>query len=150
MRSAPPVVFTVGRFAGGARVSLGLAVFSALPALPLWPDGADGVVSAWIWPTVWVLVALLSWRLWGREALPPGELRWDSEAWTYQDQDGSALPVHVTVLLDLGQAMLLEVKGLQGTGSGARCTWLTEKQSEKQRPGLWHACRCAVFGRDIL
>lgn len=146
MRSAPPVVYPVGRFVWGTRFLLALAVFSAVFLLGLWRETAYSVVLGWTGLVVWALAALLGWRLWGRETLPPGELRWDGAGWTHQAQEGVATPVHVAVLWDVGQALLVQVKAVQEHRGGPRCAWLAEKQS----PALWHACRCAVFGRDIL
>ena len=153
MRSAPPVVFPVGRSVWGPRTGLALAALSAWAVFGLWQGSAEvgwSVFSAGPWwggLLAWTLAALLSWRLWTREALPPGELRWDSEDWTYQGSDGLPQPVHLVALWDIGPAILVELS-FQGHQPWAcrRFAWLTRGQM----PGLWHACRCAIFGRDIL
>lgn len=146
MRSAPPVQVPVGRFAWIARVTIVLAICTAGFFAGAWQASTRSAVPAWGWLLIWVAVAWLSHRLLARESLPPGELLWDGDGWSFLDQHGVAVPVGVEVLCDMGRAMLVQVRGESGGWRRSHFAWI----AEKQMPGLWHDWRCAVHSHDIL
>lgn len=147
MRHAPPVQVPVGRFVWGAAMgaaALGLLGAAALGlnwwlSPPSWPQALGGALA-------WMLSALGCWGLLAHESLPPGELRWDGQGWTYQMLDGQTQTADVAVRLDLGAAMLVAVRLSQGPLP--RCRYVGLRAAHM--PGLWHLWRCAVYGRDIL
>ena len=146
MRSAPSVHMPVGRFVWGRYMA---AVLAALSMGGLfWTvlgSGSSRVqdVAALL---AWVCAAVLSGRLLGSEMLPLGDLTWDGSVWRHVPRDGAAVPVEVVVVLDVQVAMLVRVKAEQAHWKRVRYAWLHAVDA----PALWHVCRCAVFGRDIL
>lgn len=146
MRNAPPVMVPVGRFVWGWYMAAALAALSMGVFVWAWlgtgASPAQGIAGL----LVWVCAACLSWAQLGRERLPPGELAWDGAAWRFEPQRGLAVQVEVAVVWDVQVALLLRVQSLNGDMTGPRYAWLHDAQA----PVLWHGCRCAVFGRDIL
>ena len=146
MRSAPPVHVPVGRFVWGPRISVGLALSTALLCTLAagWQGGGGKahlpVAISWLASAVWA-----GWA-WSRERLPAGELSWDGEAWCYRVQGSQQPePVAVELVWDAGQAMLLRLS-LQGSEHRDAHVWLRARQM----PLLWHGLRCAVHDRDTL
>lgn len=146
MRHAPPVQVPVGRFVWGRSVGVALGLLSAGALALAWWLSPPSMVVALVGGLVWGLAVLLCGWLLGRERLPPGDLCWDGQTWTYQALHGQAQSVAVEVRLDLGTAMLLAVRLSQGPRPWCRYVWLRAAHM----PGLWHRWRCAVYGRDIL
>ncbi len=146
MHSAPPVLVPVGRFVWGRPQAVLLAlVVAALSALLAWVAGLS-VPGQWILLLVWLVVLVLVGQIAPLEALPPGELGWDGEAWSFRGSDGASEAVQVQVGWDAGRAMLLR---LSTRGDGWRLdryTWL----QASQMPLQWHGLRCALYARDIL
>ena len=104
------------------------------------------VPGQWILLLVWLVVLVLVGQIAPLEALPPGELGWDGEAWSFRGSDGASEAVQVQVDWDAGRAMLLR---LSTRGDGWRLdryTWL----QASQMPLQWHGLRCALYARDIL
>ncbi len=158
MRNAPPVQVPVGRFVWGRRLPLVLALASAALLLGAWQASArdrDLLVGGMV---LWLLCALGSWRLLAQDILPPGELAWDGQDWCFRWSEGGArgvdpleIQVQVHVIWDLGSAMLVRVRtcspgpqDLPWRGQGYTVL------SAARMPALWHGCRCAVHGHDIL
>ena len=146
MRSAPPVHMPVGRFVWGRYVAAVMAVLS-MGGL-LWTVLSSGSSRAQDMALllVWGCAAFLSGWLLDREILPPGELAWDGGVWRYAPLDGGQVLVDVTVVWDVQVAMLVRLQAQHGQWRGMRFAWLYAVDE----PALWHSCRCAVFGRDIL
>ena len=146
MHHAPPVQVPVGRFAWGRAVGVALALLSAGALALAWWLSPPSMGLALAGGLVWGLAVLSCACLLGRERLPTGELCWDGESWSLQTAQGLRQSVVVEVRLDLGTAMLLAVRLSQGPRPWRRYVWLRAVHL----PGLWHRCRCAVYGRDIL
>ena len=145
MRSAPPVLVPVGRFVWGGRI-VGLLALATL---------AVGLLAGWPWDTtpwragltvgVWALATLLASWAWRCEALPPGELSWDGQAWWYRPGDAHALAVQLTLQWDAGEALLLQLRS-PALGRFSRYAWL----QASRLPTQWHGLRCAVHAGDTL
>lgn len=156
MRSAPPVLVSVGRFAWGHALTAVLAAVLAASLGWVWLDSGASVAQGLAWGLLWGLAASIAGWVALREALPCGELAWDGESWQYSPDAsagaGVAVPVDVRVLWDAGPAMLVAVRsqacGVLGPNHwrGQRFAWLRAAQM----PGQWHAWRCAVYAEDIL
>ena len=156
MRSAPPVLVSVGRFAWGHALTAALATVVAMSLGWVWMVSQASAAQGVAWALLWGLIAAGSGWCALHETLPAGDLVWDGETWHYSPDGRSGadltVPVGVRVLWDAGPAMLVAV-GCQASGvlgpshwRGQRFAWF----AAAQMPGKWHAWRCAVYAEDIL
>ena len=146
MPSAPPVHVPVGRFAGGYRLLMLLALLAILLiGFLAWHSGLalQGLLALWL---TWLLVVLLVWRVAPLEVLPEGELGWDGEAWWFRGNGGAPELVHVRLRWDAGRAMLLGVSAEQPKWPFERYTWL----QASEMPLQWHGLRCAVHVGETI
>jgi hypothetical protein len=147
MHSAPPVAVPVGRFVWGWRISAALAVVSGL-ALCLWrwlyPVGAMPSLAL---ACGWLALLLLSALAWRREAWPAGQLRWDGQAWCFEQTGDGQVPFAVDVRLvwDGAAALCLRLSATGPTGPRG-FVWLRACDMPLQ----WHALRCALCAADSL
>ena len=145
MRSAPPVLVPVGRFVWGGRLLGLLAIATAAAALGAsWYFGATPSRLSLI-AGVWTLMVSLACWAWRREALPPGALSWDGQAWWYCPDGSAAFVVELTLRWDAGDAVLLQLRS-PALGRLSRYAWL----QASQWPAQWHGLRCAVHAGDTL
>lgn len=162
MRQAPPVRTPVGFFFAGWLMVLVL-VLALLALCGVWLAQPAG-------QTRWALLGLglvctgVSLALASREALPPGRLRWDGQAWWYAPasvrsgllegvgvRDGAQeVPVVPQVLWDTGSGLLLQLRSHEAGWRLPRHTWLSAAGVHALAPGRWHRLRCALYGQDIL
>ena len=143
MRSAPPVVYPVGRFVWADRVWLVLAAV-AVSGPVLWIDGYGGWRAWAIVGTCLLALALsLDWRR--AEVLRGGHLSWDGRSWHLLDS-GLAQDIEVQVALcwDSGPGLLLKVRARHQRR--VRYAWL----SHLDEPQQWHGLRCAIHAGDTL
>lgn len=139
MRSAPPVVYPVGRFVWGVHA---LVVLGALGFVLCWPMG--DWMPVWTWwhwslPWLWLACLLLALWLWRLEILGTGSLVWDGQTWWLEPSlQGCAEPIAVTPCWDAGHGLLLRIGVPRRRWS--RYAWL----NASQHPQHWHALRCAV------
>ena len=147
MHNAPPVVYPVGRFVGGARVGLALAV-SAAAVLIAWLVWTDAPAAAWGWSLLgWGVAAAGTLWLMPREFLQQGELVWDGEVWHHSVSIGEDAPIALSLTFDGGSFMLLAITAPAGAG-GAWPRHAVLCQSDM--PTHWHGFRCAVYSLPKL
>ena len=159
MRQAPPVRMPVGFFLAG-WLMVGVLALLALGGVWLaLPPGQ----TRWALLGLGLVCAAASLALAVREALPPGRLRWDGQAWWYApasvrpgqleglgERDGAELPVEPRVLWDAGSGLLLQLRSPEAGWRLPRHTWLSATQANRPAAGRWHRLRCALYGQDIL
>lgn len=160
MRSAPPVLVPVGRFVLGHGFAVACGLLVGVSLLGMWYVLEAPLTQGAVWLALWLLASGLSWRFTIRDTLPAGTLAWDGESWHYEAQAEGArmatapVPVAVRVVWDAGSAMLVAVRAQHAMGEGhwrgPRFAWLRATELSAQRPGRWHAWRCAVYADDIL
>lgn len=146
-RSAPAVHVLVERFGlwnGGIAV-LVLLSSASLTAWLLDVVGTPGGLSA-APVRVFTIVAALS-LVFALFALRPRafSLRWDGQAWSLgpaQSAGDEPWPVELTVRVDLGAWMLLQVRST-ASGFPRDRIWLPI-QKQGLEP-VWHTLRCALF-----
>ncbi len=145
MHNAPPVAVPVGRFVWGARIALGLALTTLLAAgVWLWQvqAGAMQVLAVLLGCLTMAALSAVGLR-WQGSA--PGQLRWDGQAWWYQDATTTSTEqaVAVNAVWDLGSAMCLRLQA-----SESRWPWHADMVyvwlRAPEAPRAWHALRCAV------
>jgi hypothetical protein len=100
---------------------------------------------------VWAVTAGLSAVFWRWQSAGPGQLRWDGQAWWFQDSTAAPLEQAVTVQVvgDFGALMGLRLRlGAQASrwAGRARYVWLHQRQA----PQAWHALRCAAHQDHTL
>lgn len=145
MHNAPPVVFPVGRFVWGPRLSTALAVLVS-GALASWLVWTDASASICAWALCAWLVALSGTAWWrAREFLQQGELAWDGEVWYCDSPSHTDEPIHLSLTLDGGYFMLVSLRALGPVGrvAGVRYACLCRADM----PSRWHGFRCAVYSR---
>lgn len=143
MRSAPHVVFPVGRFVWGGRIVLALAVLAL--SGPAFMMVANGGWRPWVIGMVCLMALASSWSWWRGEVLRAGHLSWDGQSWYLLDAvQGQDVAVGVMLCWDAGPGLLLKIS--EGSRSMARYAWL----QGRDQPQQWHALRCAVHARDTL
>lgn len=150
MHNAPPVAFPVGRSFWGRAAGV---LFLLLSACGLWAwfgYGQVKPVSLLVAGFAWALCASVAWVWASRQNLSGGRLFWSGEAWFWQAEppalsmEDSEPPLHLSVGLDMGWALLLWVTPLdaQGQRNGRLCSvWV----HEAAMPMKWHGFRCAVY-----
>lgn len=140
MRSAPPVVYPVGRSVWYVRLTIWCACLLGLViCLLAWFMGlamSGLLLLAGVSAGVLLLVAQIA----PREFMPEGELDWDGEAWSFRDRGGMREAVEVCVHWDGGSVMLLRVSTPSASWHLDRHVWLRASSS----PMHWHGLRCAV------
>ena len=148
MHNAPPVVYPVGRFVWGPRMTGFLAALSAV-ALWAWRELSEnaGLLQC-LALMCWGASVFAAMVLAKRECLSEGQLVWDGEAWHWQDRQQHEHPVHVHVLLDTGHSLFVVCQGLKGPVDAPlrrRFAWL----HRAAMPLSWHGFRCAVYSRPM-
>ncbi|HYE41575.1 MAG TPA: hypothetical protein VEB23_16685 [Ramlibacter sp.] len=137
MHAAPSVTYPVGRSAFAARLqaALGLLGLAAASAWA-WQSPSFGWRQALAFGGV-LAGAALAFTSWRRS--PAGHLRWDGEAWQWEE-GASSTPGRPETALDLQSAMLLRWRPQAG-----RALWLwVERASDASH---WDALRRAVYSR---
>lgn len=148
MRSAPPVVYPVGRFVWRRPAAFGLLVLLSVWIWQPWQAERprDGLL---LWGSV-ALQCLLLWRLGWLIRSPIREIRhvqWDGEHWHCETASGQWLPAFLEVHADLQRCLWMVVNVGSSSGSeGAQRFWICARASAK--PGAWHGFRCAVYFRS--
>ena len=148
MHSAPPVVFPVGRFAWGVRITALLAVLT-LALIGFWQGwtGAPGLVGGAFTGFVWLAGVGVSAWCWRRQMWPCGQLSWDGQAWSLHVGTGEPLSVAVRPVWDGQSRMLVQVRDCgPGRQRPDGYAWL----QATDLPSRWHGLRCAVWARDTL
>jgi len=138
MRSAPSVIFPVGRCALGPALALaawtaGLATLAAWCGQDRALDGRQAAVAG--------LLAALGWVAWRqlREG-PRGLLDWDGGQWQWFSGDAQAV-VRIEPVADLQRWLLVRLSpGEAGQGS-TTWLWLTRGSD----PEHWRSLRRAVY-----
>jgi toxin CptA len=141
MRSAPSVIYPVGRSRFGAMVllatwSAALVVFLAWLLVGPSLGGRQAAGAA-------VLVACGLWAWRSHRAAPCGQLAWDGAAWQWDGQSSASRPVAIEVMVDLQAILLLRMQE-PGHASG-RTEWLWVGQDADTL--RWQALRRAVYFR---
>lgn len=148
MRSAPPVVYPVGRFLWRRPAAFGfLVLLSAWIWQPWLPNRTlDGLM---LWGSLalqCLLVGRLGW--WIRSpAREIRQLRWDGSQWFCETTANDELPVVLEVHADFQRCVWLSVKrGVASTAEGAQRWSVCVRASDK--PAVWHGFRCALYCRQ--
>jgi hypothetical protein len=151
MRSAPSVMYPVGRCAFHARLLLCLAVLGGLGVTPgpvTTTDSASRTQAVLVGVGLWLL--WLGFAVWSWRRTPVGRLHWDalagatdperkSGAWRWHSdayQDG-ALMQRVEPMLDLQTRMLLRLRN-----PDAATSWIWVEQDRD--PARWDDLRRAL------
>lgn len=148
MHNAPPVVYPVGRFVWGARLSWLLAVLSAV-ALLAWRELSQNKGFLEIMALMcWLISVTTAMVLAKRDFLSEGQLLWDGQGWHWQDLQRHEHPVHVHVLLDTGHSLFVVCQGLNAPVRAPlrRQFALLHRAT---MPLSWHGFRCAVYSRPM-
>ena len=148
MRSAPPVVYPVGRFLWSWPVALLLlALLSAWIWQP-WQMRMPREGFVW-WGSLALQGLLLLWLgvLYRRPVQQVRALRWDGEFWYGETAAGPSMPVVLQVHADLQNCLWLAVKTASSSSSERRASlWICARATAK--PAAWHGFRCAVYCRS--
>ena len=156
MRSAPSVVYPVGRCAFYARLLLFLGVLGLLNLWVWWQGqiaplhAAEGSGAFLVGLGLWIAWAVFAWRSWWRS--PEGQLQWDAQAAGEDDQaraggwrwrsdayrDGVSLR-GVELVLDLQGLALLRLRNRDAASS-----WIWVERARS--PARWNDLRRALRG----
>lgn len=144
MRSAPSVVYPVGRFVWGVRLAWAGFIVSGLGLgwSFWWMQAPLAVLLTGL--VTWLVLGL--WSLWrGRTEFldSAGHLVWDGDGWLWQGEDCPGCPVELAVLWDAEAAFLLSMRMACSSGVRHACVWVEARHS----PLHWHGFRCAVYCR---
>lgn len=149
MKSAPPVVYPVGR-----SLMQPLAWGLCLP-LSIWLWQPWGGWAHWEGHHVWGAVALqglLLWSVWSVRSTHSAKakaLHWDGAGWQVEWAGGEFQPVHVSVHADGGHFLWVSVQLLPPTTDRPRrqrlTLWLLQRAHDNSV--RWHGFRCAVYCR---
>ncbi len=149
MHNAPPVVYPVGRFVWGRVLRLAIGSLSALGLMVWQTQSATSGSAIWAAWGLWLVCTGVAWVWTPRQALDEGVLAWDGEHWFWQaagHTERSAQWVRVSVSVDMGQGLLLEVQALDERG-GVQGQRLSAWLQADSMPSKWHGFRCAVYSR---
>ena len=146
MHAAPSVSYPVGRsaFAGGLAAALALLGLAAAAGWALQSQALgwrQGLAFAAV-----LLSSAFALGAWLRA--PQGVLRWDGEAWQWE-QGGRGMAGGVAVALDLQSRLLVRWRGETGATrrgrekTSVRWLWLERKSDASH----WDALRRAVYSR---
>lgn len=142
MRAAPALQITVGRCVACRIAVTALAAIGFAPLLIL-------ITRLHLAPLAAALVTLsglcaAAALIWRSTRWPSVVLRFDGEKWHLSGERGEAAyrPRRVSVVMDIGTAMLLRFDAEPGSTSQRR-RWLPVRARDIGTP--WHALRCAVY-----
>jgi hypothetical protein len=148
MRSAPGIVYPLGRFSWSWVCGLPLWCLAAVVNAVLYAQSALAASHAAFSAAVLLILLITSLREF-RGSLLSAQLQWNGEQWhvEHEFQGIAVLPLtSVVVVLDLQQALLLRLDGADADVSGRLQQWVWLYKGFA--PEHWHGLRCAVYSRQ--